>query len=56
MIQKINWNNVLGKLLQKFHEDKCYKMVIWGNYYKNVCVTIKFQNYFLYIEVYIISY
>jgi len=28
MLQKVNCNNVLGKLLQNFHGDKCYKMVM----------------------------
>jgi hypothetical protein len=26
MLQKVNCNNVLGKLLQKFHGDQSYKM------------------------------
>jgi len=37
MLQKVNCNNVLGKLLQNFHGDKCYKMVMGKLLQKCIC-------------------
>jgi hypothetical protein len=37
MLQKVNCNNVLGKLLQKFHGDKSYKMFMGKLLQKCMC-------------------
>jgi hypothetical protein len=37
MLQKYNRNNVLGKLLQTFDGDKCYKMVMGKLLQKCMC-------------------